>query len=157
MTTVDDKSMENPVSHGDDGPPDNAEARFVARARGVLLSGVDSLDGRTRSRLTQARHAALKQLEPGSSRSALIAGRWLAPAGGLAAVALVALVWLGAGRMGDPLPQSAGLNAPPAASPLDDIAIMADTENLELIEEIEFYSWLDAEANLPPVAAGGVG
>ena len=37
-----------------------------------------------------------------------------------------------------------------------DVALMADAENLELAEEIEFYSWLEAEAVLP-AATGGVG
>jgi hypothetical protein len=157
VTTLDDKSGSNVPGPGGDGAASPDEARFVERVRGVLLDSADALDGRTRSRLTQARHAALEQLKSGAVRPALPQGRWLAPVASLAAVAMVALVWVEATRTVDPLPQSAGVNTPAASPPLDDIAIMADAESLELLEEIEFYAWLDTDANLPPVAGGGVG
>ena len=157
MSAVDDRSGMSAAGQGDNDPAAEGEARFVARARDVLLEGVDSLDGRTRSRLTQARQAAIAQLDSGSSRPAILPGRWLAPAGGLAAAVLVAALWLSGTAWVETSPQSAGSTVAVAGSPLDDIAIMADAESLELLEEIEFYAWLDAESSLAPAAGGGIG
>ncbi len=127
--------------------PASEPADFAARARALLLESADNLDGRTRSRLTQARHAALAQLEsrapgrPGFSR-------WLLPAGSIVAAALVAVVWFG-----NLQPDSDSLQA--ANSPMDDIELMAGAESFELIEELEFYAWLESEAAL--AAAGETG
>src|SRR5262245_27978717 len=83
------------------------------RTREVLEDSVARLDGRTLSRLTQARHAALGQLQR-SGRPRWIA--WL-PAGAAAAVAVLAvMMWPGRGI--EPAP----------VSPLDDLEIIADTE-----------------------------
>ena len=57
---------------------------FEKRAQEVLQESVSRLDGRTRSRLTQARHAALAQLEKPARlrwRSYVPAGAAAAPAG----------------------------------------------------------------------------
>jgi hypothetical protein len=150
VTNVDDKSGKSEAALS----PDDTE--FAKRARSLLLESTRHLDGQTLSRLTQARHAALDAVATGS-RSAFPAGRWLAPAGGVVAVAAVAMVWFGAAPVLDPAVQSTALNANAGTSPLEDLALMADAESLELLEEIEFYAWLDAEADLPSAAGGGVG
>ncbi len=150
MKNVEDKSIVDAAAFS----PTDAE--FARRARNLLLESTDHLDGRTLSRLTQARHAALDAVEAGSARSAFPTGRWLAPAGGLAAVAAVAIVWLGATRV-DPVVQSTVSTGAAGAMQMEDLALVADAESLELVEEIEFYAWLDAEADLPSTAAGGVG
>ncbi len=81
-------------------------------------------------------------------------GGWLAPAGGLAVVVIAALVWVGM-PTSTPVSQSVAVHAEAGAA-FDDLALMADAESLELAEEIEFYSWLEAETDLP-AANGGVG
>lgn len=137
----------------------NEEARdaaFVARARDVLLDSVENLDARTRSRLTRARHAALDQTGQPQDRRGFSMGGWLAPAGGLAAVALVGLIWVGTEPTVAPVQQSASVRTEATGAAVDDFALMADAENLELAEEIEFYSWLESEAVLP-ASGGGVG
>ena len=82
-------------------------------------------------------------------------GGWLAPAGGLAAVVIAALVWVGM-PTSTPVSQGVAVRAEADSAAFDDLALMADAESLELAEEIEFYSWLEAEADLP-AASGGVG
>ncbi|MEQ1581117.1 MAG: hypothetical protein ABL964_11025 [Steroidobacteraceae bacterium] len=144
------------MSTADESTEEARDAAFAARTRDLLLDSVEHLDAGTRSRLTQARHAALDQLEPAHARRGYLSGGWLAPAGGLAAVVLVGLVWVGTAPQVDPVSQSASVRPEAGGTAVDDLALMADAENLELAEEIEFYSWLETEAVLP-ATSGGVG
>ncbi|HXS29551.1 MAG TPA: hypothetical protein VN755_01855, partial [Steroidobacteraceae bacterium] len=72
---------------------DNDPTEFERRASAVLRDSADGLDGATRSRLTQARHAALSQLGQGSGWR----GAWLIVPGGAAAAAVLMalLLWNG--------------------------------------------------------------
>jgi len=135
---------------------DSAQAAFTEKARGLLLDSVDSIDGHTRSRLTQARHAAINELAR-PRQSPFLPMRWLAPAGSFAAIALVAFIWLGVGTPGMPDAGTGSGVSFVANSPIDDIEILATAENLELFEEMEFYEWLEAEAALTASPAGGAG
>lgn len=108
---------------------------FEDRAKALFDESVGNLDGRTRSALTQARNAALAE----------VAGRkrWKVwgPLSGVAVAALfVAVVF---GPIWTSL-QPANENA----MPIEDFDILADADNLELLENLEFYSWLDG-ADLP--------
>ena len=102
------------------------------RSRALLEDSAERLDARTRSRLTQARHAALDELKKSHSRPA----RWIwAPAGGIAAVAAAAILvslW------------SVGTRTSPEAGalPLEDFDIVAEGEPLEMLQDVEFYAWL---------------
>ena len=156
MSTADEKPAGSTPVHGGAGTEEARDAAFAARAHGLLLDSARHLDARTRSRLTQARYAALDQLEHGQARRGFSLGGWLAPAGGLAAVVLAGLIWFGATPTLDPVPQSAAVRSETGGAAVDDLALMADAENLELAEEIEFYSWLETEADLPETS-GGVG
>jgi anti-sigma-K factor RskA len=105
---------------------------FEKRTREVLDESAGRLDGRTRSRLTQARHAALAQLDQP-------AGNWwraFVPAGAAAAVAVLAVVmW---SRPGDQ----------PLSSPVDDIELLADADAPDFVddtEDPEFYEWAAGE------------
>jgi hypothetical protein len=101
------------------------------RSRELFENSVDRLDARTRSRLHQARNVALDELKKGSTRR-----YWLsAPLGGLAAVVLVA-VFLLSGR------ETVTPGSEPGILPLDDFDIVADTDNFEMLQDVEFYSWL---------------
>lgn len=116
-----------------DPTPDPLEQR----SRELFKGSVERLDARTRSRLNQARQRALTELNRSSTRR-----YWLAaPLGGLAAAAVVAIMLLTSGR---PVTSSQGS----AALPLDDFDIVADGDSLELLRDVEFYSWL-AEASGP--------
>ncbi|MGH8178639.1 MAG: hypothetical protein ACREV5_20465 [Steroidobacter sp.] len=109
-------------------------------AKALFDESVERLDARTCSRLTQARHAALDELE----KSRPMRARWLwAPAAGLAAAVLAVLVgsWPGS----EP--------AAPESLLLEDFDLVAGTENLELLQDVEFYAWL-AEQPPAPTDAG---
>lgn len=107
---------------------------FEQRAREVLEESTAKLGGRTLSRLTQARHAALRQPE----RERQWWRGW-APMGATAAAGVVAvMIW--AGRGVDPdTPLSAGSNG---RSALEDIELLADApEFVGEADDVEFYEW----------------
>ena len=156
MSTADERPAATAPDHGAVQAEAALDAAFAARARDLLLESAEHLDARTRSRLTQARHAALDQLEPAQARRGFKGGGWLAPAGGLAVVALAGLIWVGTAPTLAPVPQGAAVRPEAGSKAADDLALMADAESLALAEEIEFYSWLATEADLP-AASGGVG
>lgn len=112
-------------------PQQTPESEFELRSRALLDAGTDRLDGATRSRLTQARHAALAQLDPAATRRSRLI--WV-PAAGAAAVALAVLITR------DP---SVPADAP--ALRLEDLEIVAQQDDLELLEEMEFYAWISDE------------
>ena len=104
---------------------------FEKKTRELLDESTARLDGRTLSRLTQARHAALDQLQRPVRR------RWslFIPAGAAAAVAVLAVVmWSGRQTGVDP-------------SPVDDLEMLADSDAPDFTdgEELEFYEWAAGE------------
>jgi ferric-dicitrate binding protein FerR (iron transport regulator) len=109
---------------------------FEKRTQEVLEESVGRLDGRTRSRLTQARHAALAQLE----QPARHWWRSYVPAGAAAAVAVLAVVmWSGPGIDRQ---QAA------SASAADDLELLADADAPDFVddgEDLEFYEWAAGE------------
>jgi hypothetical protein len=114
--------------------------RFESRVRAVFDEGVGRIDGYTRSRLTQARFAAVAEL----GKPTLWRSGWI-PAGTVAVVAVLAMaLWLQPGGVGE---------APPATSGVtvlaDDFELLVVGEDLDLLnEDLEFYAWV-AEAELP--------
>ena len=122
---------------------DNDRA-FEARTKAAFDASVDALDAGTRSRLTQARVRALDEL--GARRSARFNSRWLLPAGAAAAAALAAWVVLVQG------PQ--GLEPPPQVAAWDDFELLTAAEDLEMIEELEFYAWLEEQPEFDAAADG---
>jgi len=145
------------------GPaPDAALAQLEKRAAERLRASADGLDAQTRSRLTQARHAALAQAGQGNpvARWFGLAGlqrgwqRWV-PAGALAAsVLLVALLVLRVPGAGQP---------PQAVGGLEDAELLADADGLALAQEadpaadgdFDFYAWaVEADAQDAGAAVG---
>jgi hypothetical protein len=110
------------------------EEALAARAKELFDESVQELDAATQSRLNRGRHEALAQLQPGGRQ-------WLhwAPAAGVAAAALVAAVVF-TGR-----PPADDLAPLPTAN---DFEILLNEDSFEMLEELEFYSWLDLEAEL---------
>ncbi len=101
------------------------------RSRELFEDSVNRLDAHTRSRLNQARQHALNELNKGRSRR-----YWLAaPLGGLAAAVLIAVLLINSRDTSAPTAESTAL-------PLDDFDIVADADSLELLQDVEFYSWL---------------
>jgi hypothetical protein len=107
------------------------EKELAAQAKELFDDSVERLDAATLSRLNRGRQQALQEI-----RTAGPAGQWArwVPAGGLAAAAVVAVVvW-----QGMPVEHSA-----PAAGTATDFEIMLSEDSLDMLEELEFYSWID--------------
>ncbi len=109
----------------------NTPDPFEERSRELFDDSVERLDARTRSRLNQARQRALEEMKKGSGPP-LLARR--------------AARWLGRGRSDrtdpDPRRRRGCRRQRMAATMLDDFDIVADADNFELIQDVEFYSWL---------------
>ena len=123
----------------------SAEDAFLESAKQHFDDSVARIDGATQSKLTRARHEALAEL--GSSRPAW--AQWM-PATGVAAAAVLAMVlWTG-----NPGTDNFGTDA--VAS---DMEILLTEDSLEMLEDLDFYSWveLDAETELSPEAGNHVG
>jgi hypothetical protein len=127
------------------------DERFERRAREVFDSSVDGLDARTRSRLNQARQAATEEV----ARSHGTAWRMWAPAGALAAAALIAvLLWHGpqTGTQPQQQAQQRVRTTPVAADPVE---ILAAGDDVDLgQEDLDFYEWVALETTEP---GNGVG
>jgi len=111
---------------------------FEKRTQEVLDESTSRLDGRTLSRLTQARHAALDQLQQPTRHW----WRSYVPAGAAAAVAVLAVVlWTGNPAVDTGAVASTG-------SPVEDIDLLADADAPDFIdggEDLEFYEWAAGE------------
>jgi len=107
------------------------DEQLQKQAKALFDSSVEELDAATLSRLNQGRHKALEELH----RPGLVTwGRW-APAAGVAAAALVAVVMIN-GPGGE-----VAVNGAVTAS---DFEMLLEADSLEMLEDLEFYSLLDA-------------
>lgn len=107
------------------------EARFGDKAKRLFDQSVEELDAATLSRLNRGRHAALAELERPGRRYL----QW-APAAGVAAAAVLAVViWTGNVTTDDVVETSVAA----------DIEILLTEDELEMIEDLEFYSWIDLD------------
>jgi ferric-dicitrate binding protein FerR (iron transport regulator) len=120
-------------------PTEPGSSEFEQRARSLLLQSAEQLPGAVRSRLTQARHAALAARP---ARAPSFARRWL-PAGAAAAVALALLVVY--------VPHGTGTAENPVANAgLEDIELLTDNDAVPLNGDqdvdYDFYEWAADEA-----------
>lgn len=112
---------------------DHEPGSLERRAQELLRASADGLDGNIRSRLTQARSAAIEEARRART---LFSRRTLVPAGALAAAAVLAvMLWSGGSRT--PVP------ATPHNS-FEDIDLLVTSESFELLEDLEFYEWVAA-------------
>ena len=111
---------------------------FEERKKRLFDQSVAALDGATRSKLTQARYRALEELV--GPRKPIWNRSWL-PAGAAAAVAVLSLM-LWQGQL-EPV-SDAGFDV----AAVTDLEILLGEEELEMVEELEFYAWLDEQAEL---------
>ncbi|HYB65871.1 MAG TPA: hypothetical protein VEC59_11505 [Steroidobacteraceae bacterium] len=123
---------------------DESLTQFERDARVVLDESVRRIDGRTRSRLNQARHAALAAT--GTRRRAWWGSFTLMPAAGaVAAALLVAVVLWHREPAGTP---PVALGAPHAAA-VEDMDLLTDNDSIDLIEgwDGSFYEWAAAQSD----------
>jgi hypothetical protein len=122
---------------------------FERRSRQVLEESVLRIDGRVRSRLNQARQAAV---EAASTRRRPLFWRFATtvPTAAAAAAAVVVVVFM--------LHRAPGIDSSPLASiegqrPVPDLDLLADGEGLDLVQDGDgsgsFYEWAadQSEAN----------
>ena len=105
------------------------EEEFLDKLKESLDQRIDTLDGETLSRLNRARHAALQQQHlPAHSVNKWA---WL-PASGIAAAILVSSVFM---FRSEHIPDING-------NDIDEIEIIASTDNIDFYEQLDFYMWL---------------
>jgi hypothetical protein len=120
---------------------------FEERTRTLFQESVEGLDFATRSRLTQARTAALAAATAKRQPWFLRARAWTPAAGVTAAAVLGAFLWLGS-----PLGEHA-VTVPDGQSNLEDLDIVASTDEgsgdtMDMLQDdIEFYDWADKAAS----------
>ncbi len=100
---------------------------FGRQAKEAFDASVDRLDAATLSKLNRGRQAALAELD----RPVRQWSRWV-PATGVAAAVAVAVV-----VMQSPTP----VNQLPTA--VTDMEILLGEDSIEMLEDLEFYSWID--------------
>lgn len=105
------------------------------RSKALFDASVDGLNGNVRSRLTQARHRAVA--EAGLTRVQMSRRFWMPAAGLGTAAILAAFIAIPYAHRERPLP------APVASA--DDMAILLNSDDLEMIENMDFYSWMDGD------------
>jgi hypothetical protein len=116
--------------------PSPGDDQFSSTAGRLLRESADQLDAATAARLKRDRLAALDRLRDGRIRPG-----WLMPAVSTAAIGVLA-VGLWASR--EPAPRGTEPLATAVESAADlDLLLAADS--LEMLEDLEFYAWLDAE------------
>jgi hypothetical protein len=128
----------------------NSEA-FEMRSRALFQDSVDGLDMRIRSRLTQARSAALDAAS--SKRPWAYGWKMWTPAAGVTAAAILGFsLWVGS-----PLNHHAAAGAD-AQSNFEDLDLVASTDEgsadaMEMLQDdIDFYDFADKAANSGPAA-----
>jgi hypothetical protein len=112
-------------------------SQFEQRTRELLLESAEALPGSVRSRLTQARYAALSAQSRNQAPS--LARRWM-PAGAMAGVVLALFVVLA------PHGSSSSVGGPS----MEDVDMLTDSEALPLNGDqdvdYDFYEWAAEEA-----------
>jgi hypothetical protein len=122
--------------------PVELQSSLEERSRTLFNDSVEGLDFAVRSRLTQARHAAIEAASA-SRPSWFSRFNVLAPAGVTAAAVLGAFLWLGS-----PLGQHA-VTVADGQPNLEDLEIVASADEgsgdaLDMLQDdIDFYDWAD--------------
>ncbi|HEX3950760.1 MAG TPA: hypothetical protein VHW95_12965 [Steroidobacteraceae bacterium] len=124
---------------------------FEMRSRTLFHDSVEALDMRIRSRLTQARSAALGAAR--GRRSRWSGWRIWTPAAGVTAAAILGVVlWIGS-----PLTHQSGTMADVQTS-FEDLDLVASsdegaTDAMDMLQDdIDFYAFADRAANSGPAA-----
>jgi hypothetical protein len=131
---------------------EQSQNSFEERSRTLFHDSVDGVDMRIRSRLTQARNAAIEAASTSRRPWFSRIGVWTPAAGVTAAALLGAFLWLGS-----PLDQHA-VTVADGQSNLEDLDIVASSDEgsgdaMDMLQDdIEFYDWADKTANSGPAA-----
>jgi len=131
---------------------DATRSAFEDRSRELFRDSVDGLDMRVRSRLTEARHAALEAAVSSRRPWFFLMRVWVPTAGMAAAALLGAALWFAL-----PADYHHGMTA--ADQPgLEDLDILASSDEssgdaIEMLQnDLDFYDFADRDANSGPAA-----
>jgi hypothetical protein len=121
------------------------------RSRALFQDSVERIDMRTRSRLTQARHAALEAAERARPRAGGMRMPVLTSVAGVAAAMVLGIsLWVHA-------PAVHHGATPADASNFEDLDIVASSDNSQdnvemLQDDLDFYAWAEKTAGGEPAA-----
>jgi ferric-dicitrate binding protein FerR (iron transport regulator) len=138
------------MSPSEHGPhTDEVTGEFEQRARALLEDSVLRIDGRVRSRLNQARHAALEET---SRRPSLWRRYSLMPAASaVAAAVLVAFVLWPHAHQGDAIVEG-------GHGTVEDLDLLADSDALDLVSDETdggaFYEWAAEQSDSNETGTG---
>lgn len=126
--------------------PDNTnlDHELARRAREIHARACASLDARTHARLAAARRTAMSSARTPSHKRV-----WLPAAGAMAACALVVgvILWR-------PAPTPSPTQNRPAASAEAELPLEADSKQMDLYQNLEFYQWLAQQPDMRAPADG---
>lgn len=135
----------------------NGTTDFERQMQALLEESVQRVGGHARSRLTQARHAALAEAArispwrlPLRALEWIRLRLWMPAAGAMAAAVLVAFV------LWPHVPQTyPGMGANPTS--VEDLDLLADHEGMDLMQsgDGQFYEWAMAQDDQAAPAGGG--
>lgn len=126
--------MNRPTDHQSDDRP------LEQRSHALFNEQVMNLDARTRSRLNQARQATLAAAR---GESPLSGARWWLPAGCAVALSLAGLFSMRFIRSVDQAPME---DMPMMlAGVVADVELLASGDELELLQNVDFYAWLETQ------------
>jgi hypothetical protein len=135
---------------GPDSLPDAGDAQFARTAGDQLRASADALDAATLSRLNRARQRALAEVAAPASSWQRAAWPAAAAVAGVAAVAVVVLRDAPP-TVDAPPPRVAAL---PSSTPADLELLLAPAgDDLEMVEDLEFYAFLDADRSTDELQA----
>ena len=132
---------------------DPAMSALEERSRELFQDSVAGLDMGTRSRLTQARHAALAAASSARRPWIMRMPVWASAAGVTCAAVLGVALWFGG-----PLSTHGQISAADAQSKFEDLDIIAASDESSgdamdmLQDDIDFYAWADKTASSEPTA-----
>ena len=105
-----------------------SDEKFAQEAKSLFDESVDRLDAATLSTLNRSRQRALAEIHARPAQWT----RWV-PAAGMATAALVVAMVI--------LPGPAEIQAVPAE--VTDMEILLGEDSIEMLEDLEFYEWID--------------
>ena len=125
----------------------DSKTKLEERAAALLQNSAEQLDGKTRSQLTQARHAALDAAREGERKF-----NWMLPAAGVAAAAVLAVT------VSLNVTNQTNVNDDQqlAMTPVDELEIVTAEDSLEFYRDVEFYAWLDTVLDEDSAEQSGV-
>ena len=127
-------------------PPEHGLDTIEGRSRALFHDSVEGLDFALRSRLTQARNAAVEAAAARRRPWIFLIGTWTPAAGVTAAAVLGVFLWLGS-----PLGHHA-VTVADGQSTFEDLEIVASADEATgdamdmLQDDFEFYDWADKAA-----------